>query len=82
MKIESKRVWSVNGREFETREEAERFAEYGGYGELIEPYLEDRGYNEAETRSDLTNRTRVINALVDYFRFVDEQEEPAQARAA
>ena len=82
MKIESKRVWSVNGREFETREEAERFAEYGGYGELIEPYLEARGYNNAETRADLTARTRVVNALVDYFRFVDEQDEPTQARAA
>jgi len=76
MKIESKRMYFVGDREFDSREEAERFAEYGGYSDLIEPYLEARGYNEAETRADLTNRTRAINVLVDYFRFVDEQEEP------
>ena len=76
MKIESKRIWRVGDRESESREAAEQFAEYGGYGELIEPYLEARGYNDAETQADLTARTRVVNALVDYFRFVDEQDEP------
>ena len=82
MKIESKRVYFVNGREFDTREDAERFAEYGGYGEMIEPYLEARGFNDPETRADLTNRTRIVNALVDYFRWAEEEAEPAQARAA
>ena len=73
MKIESSRVYRVGDKEFKTRDAAERYAEYGGYGDLIEPYLEARGYNEAETRADLTNRTRAINVLVDYFRFVDEE---------
>ena len=76
MKIESKRVYRVGDREFETREDAERYAEYGGYGELIEPYLEARGYNEAETRADLTNRTRAVNVLVDYLRWSDEEAQP------
>jgi len=76
MKVETGKVYFVGEKEFKTREAAERYAEYGGYGDMIEPYLEARGYNEAETRSDLTNRTRAINVLVDYFRFVDEQPEP------
>ena len=82
MKIESKRVWSVNGQDFYSREDAKRFAEYGGFAEMIEPYLEARGYNEAETRSDLTNRTRAVNVLVDYLRWSDKHEEPPQARSA
>ena len=76
MKIESRRVYFVGDREFETREDAERYAEYGGYGEMIEPYLEARGYNDAETRSDLTNRTRAVNVLVDYLRWADEEAQP------
>jgi len=82
MKIESKRVWSVNGREFYSREDAARFAEYGGYAEMIEPFLVDRGYSEPETRAELTARTRVVNVLVEYLEWaarqdlfrVDEQE--------
>jgi hypothetical protein len=82
MKIESKRVYFVSGREFETRDDAKRFAEYGGYEHAIEPYLEARGFNDPETRADLTNRTRIVNVLVDYFRWAEEEAQPEQARAA
>ena len=76
MKIESKRKYYVGENEFDSRDDAKRFAEYGGYGELIEPYLEARGYNEPETRAEVTARTRAINVLVDYLRWSDEQDEP------
>jgi len=74
MKIESKRVWSVNGREFYSREDAARFAEYGGYAEMIEPFLVDRGYSEPETRAELTARTRVVNVLVEYLEWAARQD--------
>ena len=74
MKIESKRVWSVNGREFYSREDAARFAEYGGYAEMIEPFLVDRGYSEPETRAELTARTRVVNVLVEYLDWAAQQD--------
>ena len=76
MKIESKRKYYVGGEEFDSREDAKRFAEYGGYGDMIEPYLEAKGLKGAVSRADLTTRTRIVNILVDYFNFVDEQPEP------
>jgi len=74
MKIESKRVWSVNGKDFYSREDAKRFAEYGGYAEMIEPYLEARGYDEPETRAEVMARTRSVNVLVDYLDWAAQQD--------
>jgi len=74
MKIESKRVWSVNGQDFYSREDAKRFAEYGGFAEMIEPFLIAHGYSDPETRAELTARTRVVNVLVEYLDWASRQD--------
>jgi hypothetical protein len=76
LQIESKRVYVVDGHEFETIEEAQTYAQTGGeWGELITAYLEDRGIN-GEARGDKNVRTRTINILRD---FLDWQRETANA---
>ena len=64
----------VDHREFDTREDAERFAEYGGFAEMIEPFLIAHGYSDPETRAELTARTRVVNVLVEYLDWAAQQD--------
>ena len=76
LKIETKRVFVVEGKEFQTIEDAEEYAQTGGeWGELIGAYLEDRGLNGDE-RGDKTIRTRTVNVLRDFLAW---QRETANA---
>jgi hypothetical protein len=74
MKIQSKKIFVVGDREFDTREEATRFAEYGDYSEEIEGYLSAIGLTGNLDRGGLTNRTRIVNVLVDFLRWQDSQD--------
>jgi hypothetical protein len=74
MKIESKKIFIVGNREFDNREDAVRFAEFADYSEEIEGYLSAVGLTGALDRGGLTNRTRIVNILVDFLRWQDAQD--------
>jgi hypothetical protein len=74
MKIESKKIFIVGNREFDTREEAIRYSEYGDYSEEIEGYLSAIGLTGNLDRGGLTNRTRIVNILVDFLRWQDAED--------
>ena len=71
MKIESKKVYIVGNREFDTREEATRFAEYGDYSEEIEGYLSAIGLTGNLDRAGLTTGPPIANILVNYLPWRD-----------
>ena len=74
LKIETKRVFVVDGEEFTTIEAAEEYAQTGGeWGELISAYLDDRGIG-GEERGDKTVRTRTVNILRDFLNWKREMD--------
>ena len=84
-KIESRRVFFVDGEEFDTIEAAQDYAQTGGeWGDVISAYLDDRGIG-GEGRGDKTVRTRTVNILRDFLnwrREMDNAEAEENIRAA